>query len=215
MRDPLIGTAAHASSKQTLGINNGSGMVLETVFTYRETSGGAGILLAKLIIDKAPTVPDAPEPPKTAQNVVNGFVLGLIVHFGGANTANAEDHRGRLKSPILAGSGASGVRSTHCRQKEDKQPGAYHIDPFRDGLSPVAESLGGAVHRLQVSPRWRQTWVLVLDSTACVTGQSGDLDGLRLADRRGRSAYGVPFRRGPVSHDDRGSLLIAMAGGGE
>lgn len=169
------------SPERALSVAQGYGEVLPVAINRLETPDGGGPALAKLTVVNPPALPSSPVAPKTEQNVAIGIVLGLLAGVGLALLINALDRRVKSKEQLEEISGKPVVGSIPFRKSEDKEGGAEHIVPFREGHSPAAESFRRLRTNLQFLHVDNPPRVIVLTSSVATEGKSETAINLSLA----------------------------------
>jgi len=178
----LLDVAVTDSDPQrALNIAQGFGQVLPNAISELETPDGGGPALAKLTIVNPPALPATPVAPKTQQNIVIGLILGLLVGIGSALLINALDRRVKTKEQLEEIADRPVVGAIPFRQKEDREEGAAHIVPFREGHSPAAESFRRLRTNLQFLNVDRPPRVFVVSSSVATEGKSETAVNLSLA----------------------------------
>lgn len=169
----LLNVAVTNSDPQrALQLAEGFGEVLPEAINRLETPDGGGPALAKLTVVNPPALPTSPIAPKTEQNVAIGLVLGLLAGIGIALLINAFDRRVKSPEQLESIAGKPVVGSIPFRKAEDKEPGAEHIVPFREGHSPAAESFRRLRTNLQFLNVDNPPRVFVLTSSVATEGKS-------------------------------------------
>jgi len=178
----LLNVAVTNSDPQrALELAEGFGEVLPEAINRLETPDGGGPALAKLTVVNPPALPAAPIAPKTEQNVAIGLVLGLLAGVGIALLINAFDRRVKSPEQLESIAGKPVVGSIPFRKAEDKEKGAEHIVPFREGHSPAAESFRRLRTNLQFLNVDNPPRVFVLTSSVATEGKSETAINLSLA----------------------------------
>ncbi|MBB0992408.1 polysaccharide biosynthesis tyrosine autokinase [Dietzia sp. SLG510A3-30A2] len=178
----LLNVAVTDSDPQrALQLARGFGDVLPAAINRLETPDGGGPALAKLTVVNPPALPTSPVAPKTEQNVAIGLVLGLLVGIGIALLINTFDRRVKSKEQLESIAGKPVVGSIPFRKGEDKEKGAEHIVPFREGHSPAAESFRRLRTNLQFLNVDNPPRVFVLTSSVATEGKSETAINLSLA----------------------------------
>ena len=178
----LLNVAVTDSDPQrALQLAQGFGDVLPAAINQLETPDGGGPALAKLTVVNPPALPTSPVAPKTEQNVAIGLVLGLLVGIGIALLVNTFDRRVKSKEQLESIAGEPVVGSIPFRKGEDKEDGAEHIVPFREGHSPAAESFRRLRTNLQFLNVDKPPRVFVLTSSVATEGKSETAINLSLA----------------------------------
>ncbi|WP_404850508.1 polysaccharide biosynthesis tyrosine autokinase [Dietzia kunjamensis] len=167
----------HAS----LRLAEGFGEVLPDAISRLETPDGGGAALAKLTVVNPPALPTSPVEPKTERNVGMGLVLGLLAGIGLALLVNALDRRVKSKEQLERLTRKPVVGSIPYRKAEDREAGAEHIVPFREGHSPAAESFRRLRTNLQFLDVDNPPRVLVVTSSVAAEGKSETAINLSLA----------------------------------
>lgn len=157
------------------------GEVLPEAINRLETPDGGGPALAKLTVVNPPALPTSPVSPKTEQNVAIGLVLGLLAGIGITLLINTMDRRVKSKEQLESITGKPVVGSIPFRKDEDKETGAEHIVPFREGHSPAAESFRRLRTNLQFLNVDNPPRVFVLTSSVAMEGKSETAINLSLA----------------------------------
>ncbi|WP_194860509.1 polysaccharide biosynthesis tyrosine autokinase [Dietzia sp. SYD-A1] len=166
---------------RALRMAQGYGEVLPEAINRLEIPDGGGPALAKLTVVNPPALPSSPVAPNTEQNVAIGLVLGLLAGVGLALLVNALDRRVKTKEHIEELAGTPVVGSIPFRKNEDKEGGAEHIVPFREGHSPAAESFRRLRTNLQFLNVDHPPRVIVLTSSVAMEGKSETAINLSLA----------------------------------
>lgn len=178
----LLNVAVTNSDPQrALQLAEGFGEVLPEAINRLETPDGGGPALAKLTVVNPPALPTSPIAPKTEQNVAIGLVLGLLAGIGIALLINAFDRRVKSTEQLESIAGKPVVGSIPFRKAEDKEKGAEHIVPFREGHSPAAESFRRLRTNLQFLNVDNPPRVFVLTSSVATEGKSETAINLSLA----------------------------------
>lgn len=178
----LLNVAVTDSDPQrALQLAEGFGEVLPEAINRLETPDGGGPALAKLTVVNPPALPTSPIAPKTEQNVAIGLVLGLLAGIGIALLINAFDRRVKSAEQLESIAGKPVVGSIPFRKPEDKEKGAEHIVPFREGHSPAAESFRRLRTNLQFLNVDNPPRVFVLTSSVATEGKSETAINLSLA----------------------------------
>lgn len=178
----LLNVAVENSDPQVaLQLALGFGEVLPEAINRLETPDGGGPALAKLSVVNPPALPTYPVTPKTEQNVAIGLVLGLLVGVGLVLLINTLDRRIKSKEQLEGLTGKPVVGSIPFRKAEDKEKGAEHIVPFREGHSPAAESFRRLRTNLQFLNVDKPPRVFVLTSSVAMEGKSETAINLSLA----------------------------------
>lgn len=178
----LLNVAVTNSDPQrALELAVGFGEVLPEAINRLETPDGGGPALAKLTVVNPPALPASPIAPKTEQNVAIGLVLGLLAGVGIALLINAFDRRVNSPEQLESIAGKPVVGSIPFRKAEDKEKGAEHIVPFREGHSPAAESFRRLRTNLQFLNVDNPPRVFVLTSSVATEGKSETAINLSLA----------------------------------
>ena len=178
----LLNVAVTDSDPQrALQLAQGFGEVLPAAINRLETPDGGGPALAKLTVVNPPALPTSPVAPKTEQNVAIGLVLGLLAGIGLALLINTFDRRVKSKEQLESIAGKPVVGSIPFRKSEDKEKGAEHIVPFREGHSPAAESFRRLRTNLQFLNVDNPPRVFVLTSSVATEGKSETAINLSLA----------------------------------
>lgn len=167
--------------ERAVDLAQGFGEVLPDAIKRLETPDGGGPALAKLTVVNAPALPTSPVAPKTGQNVAIGLVLGLLAGVGIALCINTFDRRIKSKEQAETIAGKPVVGSIPFRKAEDKEKGAEHIVPFREGHSPAAESFRRLRTNLQFLNVDNPPRVFVLTSSVAAEGKSETAINLSLA----------------------------------
>lgn len=167
--------------QRALEIAQGFGEVLPGVINRLETPEGGGPALAKLTVVNPPTLPTSSVEPRTAQNVVIGVALGLLVGVGIALLVNALDRRVKSAEQLEAIAEKPVVGKIPFRTKEDSEQGSEHIVPFREGHSPAAESFRRLRTNLQFLNVDNPPRVIVLTSSVAMEGKSETAVNMSLA----------------------------------
>lgn len=178
----LLNVAVTDSDPQrALQLAEGFGEVLPEAINRLETPDGGGPALAKLTVVNPPALPTSPIAPKTEQNVAIGIVLGLLAGIGVALLINAFDRRVKSSEQLESIAGKPVVGSIPFRKAEDKERGAEHIVPFREGHSPAAEAFRRLRTNLQFLNVDNPPRVFVLTSSVATEGKSETAINLSLA----------------------------------
>jgi receptor protein-tyrosine kinase len=178
----LLSVAVTDSDPQrALEVAQGFGEVLPEAINRLETPDGGESALAKLTVVNPPALPTSPVAPKTEQNVAIGLVLGLIAGIGIALLVNTLDRRVKSKEQTESITGKPVVGSIPFRKAEDREKGAEHIVPFREGHSPAAESFRRLRTNLQFLNVDNPPRVFVLTSSVAAEGKSETSINLSLA----------------------------------
>ena len=167
--------------QRALALAQGFGEVLPEVVRRLETPDGGGPALAKLTVISPPEVPTAPIAPQTEQNVAIGLVLGLLAGVGLALLINTLDRRVKSKDQLESIAGKPVVGAIPFRRSEDKEKGAEHLVPFREGHSPAAESFRRLRTNLQFLNVDNPPRVIVITSSVAEEGKSETAVNLSLA----------------------------------
>ncbi|MDV6298605.1 polysaccharide biosynthesis tyrosine autokinase [Dietzia maris] len=170
-----------ADPQRALQLAEGFGEVLPEAINRLETPDGGGPALAKLTVVNPPALPTSPIAPKTEQNVAIGLVLGLLAGIGTALLINAFDRRVKSSEQLESIAGRPVVGSIPFRKAEDKERGAEHIVPFREGHSPAAESFRRLRTNLQFLNVDNPPRIFVLTSSVATEGKSETAINLSLA----------------------------------
>lgn len=169
----LLNVAVTDSDPQrALQLAEGFGEVLPEAINRLETPDGGGPALAKLTVVNPPALPTSPIAPKTEQNVAIGIVLGLLAGIGIALLINAFDRRVKFSEQLESIAGKPVVGSIPFRKAEDRERGAEHIVPFREGHSPTAEAFRRLRTNLQFLNVDNPPRVVVLTSSVATEGKS-------------------------------------------
>ena len=178
----LLNVAVTNSDPQrALQLAQGFGEVLPEAINRLETPDGGGPALAKLTVVNPPALPTSPVAPKTEQNVAIGLGLGLLAGVGLILLVNTLDRRIKSKEQLEELTGKPVVGSIPFRKAEDKERGAEHIVPFREGHSPAAESFRRLRTNLQFLNVDNPPRVFVLTSSVATEGKSETAINLALA----------------------------------
>ncbi|MBM7231145.1 polysaccharide biosynthesis tyrosine autokinase [Dietzia cinnamea] len=178
----LLNVAVTDSDPQrALQLAEGFSEVLPEAINRLETPDGGGPALAKLTVVNPPALPTSPIAPKTEQNVAIGLVLGLLAGIGVALLINAFDRRVKSSEQLESIAKKPVVGSIPFRKAEDKEPGAEHIVPFREGHSPAAEAFRRLRTNLQFLNVDNPPRVFVLTSSVATEGKSETAINLSLA----------------------------------
>lgn len=181
-RTVLLNVAVSDSDPQRAQeVAQGFGEVLPVAINRLETPDGGGPALAKLTVVDPPALPTTPVAPKTEQNVAIGLALGIFIGVGLALLVNALDRRIKSKEQLESIAGKPVVGSIPFRKNEDKEEGAEHIVPFREGHSPAAESFRRLRTNLQFLNVDNPPRVFVLTSSVAMEGKSETAINLSLA----------------------------------
>ncbi|WP_256821255.1 polysaccharide biosynthesis tyrosine autokinase [Dietzia sp. Die43] len=167
--------------QRALEVAKSFGEVLPEVVSRLETPEGGGPALAKLTVVDPPSLPTAPVAPKTALNVMIGLVLGMFIGISSAVFINALDRRVKSVQQLELVAGKPVVGSIPFRKKEDKEKGAEHIVPFREGHSPAAESFRRLRTNLEFLNVDNPPRVFVVTSSVATEGKSETAINLSLA----------------------------------
>ncbi|MCT1516947.1 polysaccharide biosynthesis tyrosine autokinase [Dietzia cercidiphylli] len=167
--------------ERALRVAEGYGVVLPAAINQLEIPDGGGPALAKLTVVNPAALPTSPVAPQTGQNVAIGLVLGLLAGIGIALLINTLDRRVKTKEQLEAIAGKPVVGSIPFRKNEDKEEGAEHIVPFREGHSPAAESFRRLRTNLQFLNVDNPPRVFVLTSSVATEGKSETAINLSLA----------------------------------
>lgn len=167
--------------QRAFDVAQGFGEVLPEVINRLETPEGGGPALAKLTVVNPPALPTSPVAPKAEQNVAIGLVLGFLAGVGIALLVNALDRRVKSKEQLETIAGKPVVGSIPFRRAEDKEEGAEHIVPFREGHSPAAESFRRLRTNLQFLNVDNPPRTFVLTSSVAMEGKSETAINLSLA----------------------------------
>lgn len=170
-----------SNPERALELAQAFGEVLPGAISRLETPDGGGPALAKLTVVNPPALPSAPVTPKTEQNVAIGLTLGLLAGIGLSLLLNSFDRRIKSKEQLESIAGKPIVGSIPFRRKEDREKGADHIVPFREGHSPAAESFRRLRTNLQFLNVDNPPRVLVLTSSVASEGKSETAINLSLA----------------------------------
>lgn len=170
-----------ADPQRALALAKGFGEVMPKVINSLETPDGGGPALAKLTVVNPPALPTSQVAPKTEQNVAIGLALGLLSGTGIALLINTLDRRVKSKEQLETITGKPVVGSIPFRKNEDKEKGAEHLVPFREGHSPVAESFRRLRTNLQFLNVDNPPRVFVLTSSVAMEGKSETAINLSLA----------------------------------
>ncbi|MFJ5872505.1 polysaccharide biosynthesis tyrosine autokinase [Dietzia maris] len=178
----LLNVAVTDSDPQrALQLAQAFGRVLPEAIKVLETPDGGGPALAKLSVVNPPALPATPVAPKTEQNVAIGLALGLLAGIGFTLLINTLDRRVKSKEQLEAIAGKPVVGSIPFRKNEDKERGAEHIVPFREGHSPAAEAFRRLRTNLQFLNVDNPARVFVLTSSVATEGKSETTINLSLA----------------------------------
>ena len=178
----LLNVAVTNSDPQrALQLAQGFGEVLPEVINRLETPDGGGPALAKLTVVNPPALPTSPVAPKVEQNVAIGLALGLLVGVGISLLVDTFDRRVKSKEQVESIAEKPIVGSIPFRKTEDKEEGAEHIVPFREGHSPAAESFRRLRTNLQFLNVDNPPRVFVLTSSVATEGKSETAINLSLA----------------------------------
>lgn len=181
-RTVLLNVAVTDSDpRRALAVARGFGEVLPEAISRLETPDGGGPSLAKLTVVNPPAMPTSPVAPNTEQNTVIGLVLGLLAGIGLALLINTLDRRVKTKEQLESITGKPVVGSIPFRKNEDKEEGAEHIVPFREGHSPAAEAFRRLRTNLQFLNVDHPPRVFVLTSSVATEGKSETAINLSLA----------------------------------
>lgn len=167
--------------QRALELAEGFGKVLPDSINRLETPDGGGPALAKLTVVNAPTLPTDPVAPNTEQNVAIGTIIGLLVGIGLVLLNSTMDRRVRSKEQLEGLAGKPVVGSIPFRRDEDREEGAEHIVPFREGHSPAAESFRRLRTNLQFLNVDNPPRVIVVTSSVATEGKSETAINLSLA----------------------------------
>ena len=178
----LLNVAVTDSDPQrAMQLAQGFGEVLPEAINRLETPDGGGPALAKLTVVNPAALPSSPVAPKTEQNVAIGLVLGLLLGVGLVLLINTLDRRVKSKEQLEEIAGKPVVGSIPFRKGEDKEKGAEHLVPFREGHSPAAESFRRLRTNLQFLNVDNPPRVFVLTSSVAAEGKSETAINLALA----------------------------------
>nr|WP_241730969.1 MULTISPECIES: polysaccharide biosynthesis tyrosine autokinase [unclassified Dietzia] len=166
---------------RALRIAEGYGEVLPEAINQLEIPDGGGPALAKLTVVSPPALPIEPVAPMTEQNTAIGLLLGVLAGIGIALLINTFDRRVKSKEQLEEIAGKPVVGSIPFRKNEDKEKGAEHLVPFREGHSPAAESFRRLRTNLQFLNVDNPPRVLVLTSSVATEGKSETAINLSLA----------------------------------
>ncbi|MDV8001444.1 polysaccharide biosynthesis tyrosine autokinase [Rhodococcus sp. IEGM 1408] len=181
-RTVLLNVAVSDSDPQrALKVAEGFGEILPEAIKRLETPDGGGPALAKLTVVNPPALPTSPVAPKSERNVAIGLVLGLLAGVGVALLINTLDRRVKSKEQLESITGKPVVGSIPFRKNEDKEKGAEHLVPFREGHSPAAESFRRLRTNLQFLNVDNPPRVFVLTSSVATEGKSETAINLSLA----------------------------------
>lgn len=181
-RTVLLNVAVTNSDPQrALQLAQGFGEVLPEAINRLETPDGGGPALAKLTVVNPPALPTSPVAPNAGQNVAIGLVLGLILGVGSVLLINAMDRRIKSKDQVEEIAGKPVVGSIPFRKAEDKEKGAEHLVPFREGHSPAAEAFRRLRTNLQFLNVDSPPSVIVLTSSVAKEGKSETAINISLA----------------------------------
>lgn len=172
---------ANSDPQRALALTQGFGEVLPEAINRLETPDGGGPALAKLTVVNPPALPIEPVAPETERNVAIGLSLGLFVGIGLVLLINTLDRRIKSKEQLEGLTGKPVVGSIPFRKTEDKEKGAEHIVPFREGHSPAAESFRRLRTNLQFLNVDNPPRVFVLTSSVAMEGKSETAINLSLA----------------------------------
>lgn len=172
---------ADSDPQRALRLARGFGEVLPDAINRLETPDGGGPALAKLTVVNPPALPTSPVAPKTEQNTAIGLVLGLLAGSGIALLINTFDRRVKTKEQVELIAGTPVVGSIPFRKSEDKEKGAEHIVPFREGHSPAAEAFRRLRTNLQFLNVDKPPRVFVVTSSVVTEGKSETAVNLSLA----------------------------------
>lgn len=167
--------------ERALRVAEAFGSVLPRVIQTLETPDGGGPALSKLTVVNPPGLPAEPVAPRTEENIALGLVLGLLAGIGLALLVDVMDRRIKSKEQLENVINKPVVGSIPFRKKEDKQPGAEHIVPFREGHSPAAESFRRLRANLQFLRVDSPPRVFVITSSVPTEGKSETAINLSLA----------------------------------
>lgn len=167
--------------RRAFALAQGFGQVLPDAINRLETPDGGGPALAKLTVVNPAALPTSPVSPDTRRNVAMGLALGLLAGIGLALVVNTLDRRIKSKEQLESTTGKPVVGSIPYRQAEDKEEGAEHIVPFREGHSPAAEAFRRLRTNLQFLNVDSPPRVFVLTSSVPAEGKSETAVNLALA----------------------------------
>lgn len=167
--------------ERALKLAEGFAEVLPDVINSLETPDGSDVALAKMTVINPPALPTDTVAPKTEQNVIIGLSLGLLAGLGAVILVNTLDRRIRTKEQLESITGRPVVGGIPYRQESDKEEGAEHIVPFRQGHSPAAESFRRLRTNLQFLSVDNPPRVFVLTSSVAMEGKSETAVNLSLA----------------------------------
>ncbi|MBB1017024.1 polysaccharide biosynthesis tyrosine autokinase [Dietzia sp. DQ11-71] len=167
--------------QRALQLAQGFGEVLPEAINRLETPDSGGPALAKLTVVNPPAMPTDPVAPRTEQNVAIGLVLGLLAGVGVVLLVNTLDRRVKSIEQLEGLVGKPVVGSIPFRKNEDKEKGAEHIVPFREGHSPAAESFRRLRTNLQFLNVDNPPRVFVMTSSVAMEGKSETAVNLALA----------------------------------
>ncbi|MCT2140676.1 polysaccharide biosynthesis tyrosine autokinase [Dietzia cinnamea] len=167
--------------ERALSLAEGFGEVLPEAINQLETPDGGGPALAKLTVVNPPALPTTPVAPKTEQNVAIGIVLGLLGGIGLVLLINTLDRRVKSKDQLERLTNTAVVGSIPFRKPEDKEKGAEHVVPFREGHSPAAESFRRLRTNLQFLNVDNPPRVFVVTSSVAAEGKTETAINLSLA----------------------------------
>lgn len=167
--------------ERALQVAEAFGQVLPTAISRLETPDGGGPALAKLTVVNPPALPTSPVAPKTTRNLAIGLALGLLFGIAVALLINTFDRRVKTTDQLESIARKPVVGSIPFRKVEDKEKGAEHIVPFREGHSPAAESFRRLRTNLQFLHVDNPPRVFVLTSSVAMEGKSETAVNLALA----------------------------------
>ncbi|MCZ4657648.1 polysaccharide biosynthesis tyrosine autokinase [Dietzia kunjamensis] len=181
-RTVLLNVSVTDSDPQrALEVAQSLGDVLPEAINRLETPDGGGPALAKLTVVNPPALPTSAVAPNAEQNVIIGLVLGFLLGIGAVLLINTLDRRVKSKEQLEALTAKPVVGSIPFRKNEDKEKGAEHIVPFREGHSPAAESFRRLRTNLQFLNVDNPPRVLVVTSSVAMEGKSESAINLSLA----------------------------------
>lgn len=174
-------SVTNADPQLAVELAAGYGNVLPAVIDKLETPEAGGPQLAKLTVVNPPSVPSGAIAPKTAQNIVIGLAMGLILGVVGALLLNALDRRVKTAEQLERVAGKPVVGSIPFRREEDKEIGAEHLVPFREGHSPAAEAFRRLRTNIQFLSVDYPPRTIVITSSVATEGKSETAVNLSLA----------------------------------
>ena len=166
---------------RALKIAEGYGVVLPESISDLETPDGGGPALAKLTVVNPPGLPADPISPQTETNVAIGAGLGLIAGVALSLLVSMLDRRVKSKEEIEGIASSPVVGTIPFRTSEDRESGAEHIVPFREGHSPAAEAFRRLRTNMQFLNVDNPPRVFVMTSSVATEGKSETAINLALA----------------------------------